>query len=100
MLALYCLVGWQLEAPHAAVTAPSAPQLTLSLNDDRFEGGDLMILSATVFPGNPPAPMDIYVAFQQPDQTLFFLRADGSFTPEFQPLAAGWTPTPFAGEIF
>ena len=113
LVVLYSLVGGLLEVPHAAqkswgeqsilsgqLAALSGPPLTLSTNSDRFQPGDPMTLSATVVPGDYPWPVDVYVALQQPDQTLLFLQANGSFTLEARPLVAGWTATPFAGEIF
>jgi hypothetical protein len=43
---------------------------------------------------------DLYVALELPDQSLWFLHADGSFTPEMRPLLSGWTVTPWRAEVF
>lgn len=78
----------------------TTPQFTLSLNTGSFSPGDTLTLMAMVDPGTDLGPVDVYIALQFPDQALFFFQADGSFTPEFRPVVAGWTVTPFDGEIF
>jgi hypothetical protein len=44
--------------------------------------------------------VDLYAALQLPDQSLWFLQADGSIAPEARPLVSGWTVAPFRGEVF
>jgi hypothetical protein len=59
-----------------------------------------MSLTATTRPGPVPQAVDVYVALQLPDQSLWFLQADGALTPEARPLVASWVVAPFSGEIW
>jgi hypothetical protein len=44
--------------------------------------------------------VDLYVALQLPDQSVWFLRGDGSFTSEIQPYLSQWPVTPSRAELF
>jgi lysophospholipase L1-like esterase len=87
-----------------AVTALVPPDLALPLrlqvNDSSLTPGETLILTATIMPESTPTVVDLYAALQLPDQSLRFLQADGSLTPEVLPLVSGWTVVPFRGEVF
>ena len=59
-----------------------------------------MPLTVTTRSGPTPQAVDVYVAIQLPDQSLWFLQADGGLTPEPRPLVASWVVAPFSGEIW
>lgn len=81
-------------------TIPSSPQLTLALNQALFHRGDTLVLTAVISPSQIPRSVDVYIALQLPDGTLFFMQADGSFTPEIRPVVRNWTVAPFNAVIF
>ncbi|MGH8071575.1 MAG: GDSL-type esterase/lipase family protein [Candidatus Entotheonellia bacterium] len=87
-----------------AVTALVPPDLALPLrlrvNDANLAPGDPLTLTVTITPESTTQVVDLYVALQFPDQTLWFLPADGSLTPEVRPLFASWAVAPFRGEVF
>jgi hypothetical protein len=78
----------------------SLPTLTLTVNQSSFHPGNTLTLSASVTPGSTPQTVDAYVAIRLPDETLLFLRGDGSLTPDVQPIVRNFTVTPFNGQIF
>ncbi len=78
----------------------SAPSLTLSLNQSAFHAGQQLVLKAAVTPGTTPVVADVYVALQLPDGSLLFLRGDGSFSTDLQPIVANWLVGPYSGQIF
>jgi hypothetical protein len=53
-----------------------------------------------ILPEATPLVVDVYVALQLPDQSLWFVHADGSFTPEIQPYLRQWPGVPFRAEVF
>jgi lysophospholipase L1-like esterase len=87
-----------------AVTGLVPPDLALPLrlrvNDASLAPGDSLTLTVTITPEFTTQVVDLYIALQFPDQTLRFLQADGSLTPEVRPLFASWTVAPFRGEVF
>jgi lysophospholipase L1-like esterase len=87
-----------------AVTALVPPDLTLPLrlqvNDGSLAPGDPLTLTVTVTPEAVPPVVDLYVALQLPDQSLWFLQEDGSLTPELRPLLSTWPAMPFRAELF
>ncbi len=78
----------------------SAPSLTLSLNQSSFHAGQQLTLKATATPGTTPVLADVYIALQLPDGSLLFLRGDGSFSTDLQPIVAHWLVGPYSGQIF
>ena len=76
-----------------ATCTGSQPTLCLSLNQNTFQAGQTMNLSASVTPGPTPPPVDVYIALQLPTGTLLFLQGNGSFTTNLTPFASGWTPS-------
>jgi hypothetical protein len=72
----------------------------LRVNDASLAPGDSLTLTVTITPEFTTQVVDLYIALQFPDQTLRFLQADGSLTPEVRPLFASWTVAPFRGEVF
>jgi lysophospholipase L1-like esterase len=87
-----------------AVTAVVPPDLALPLrlrvNDSSFAPGEILTLTMTITPEATPLVVDAYVALQLPDQSLWFLNADGSLTPEPQPYLRQWPVVPFRAELF
>jgi polyvinyl alcohol dehydrogenase (cytochrome) len=83
-----------------ARTVSLLPALTLELNGTSFRAGDTLVLRATVIPGPGSPVMDGYIALQVPDQTQYFLQANGGLTPLPQPLVANWSVTSVSAEIF
>jgi 6-phosphogluconolactonase (cycloisomerase 2 family) len=84
----------------AAVTAFAPRALRLSVNGTSFRPGATMTLTATTRPGPIAQAVDLYVALQLPDQSLWFLQADGGLTTEVRPLVANWVVAPFRGELW
>jgi len=76
------------------------PALSLTLNQESFQSGETLYLSATVMPGATATTADVYVALALPDGVLLFLRGDSSLTTEWQPIVGNWTVGAFSGEIF
>ncbi len=83
-----------------ATCTGAQPVLCLSLNRSAFQAGQTLRLTATASPGIAPAPVDVYLALHLPAGTLLFLQDDGTFTTNWTPLATGWTPTSFVGQVF
>ena len=83
-----------------ATCTGTTPTLCLSLNQSSFQAGQTLQLSVTVTPGETPPPVDVYVALFIPPSTLLFLQGNGAFTTNVTPLAAGWTPSVFSGQLF
>jgi lysophospholipase L1-like esterase len=87
-----------------AVTALVPPDLALParlrLNDSSLVPGETLTLTLTILPESTPMVVDLYVALQLPDQRVWFLRADGSFTPEMQPYLRQWPVAPFRAQLF
>jgi lysophospholipase L1-like esterase len=88
----------------AAVTALVPPDLALPIrlrvNDSSLTPGETLTLTVTTLPESTPTVVDLYVALQLPDQSLQFLQADGSLTPDDRPFVSSWTVVPFRGEVF
>ena len=88
----------------AAVTALVPPDLArpvrLRVNDSSLAPGEVLTLTLTILPEAIPMVVDCSVALQLPDQSLWFLHADGSFTPEIQPYLEEWPVVPFRAELF
>ena len=76
------------------------PELSFSLNQATFHRGDTLTVTATVYPGERSRLVDAYVAILLPDQRLFFMQGDGSFTREIRPVVSNWTVGPISGELF
>ena len=74
--------------------------LRLSVNETGFRPGAMMTLMVTIASEPAPQAVDLYVALQLPDQSLWFLQADGRLTPELHPLVASWVVVPFNGELW
>ena len=88
------------EAVMALVPPDLALPLRLQVNDSSLAPGETLTLTVTITPESTPMGVELYVALQLPDQSLWFLHADGSFTPEIQPLLSGWTAAPWRAEVF
>jgi DNA-binding beta-propeller fold protein YncE len=84
----------------SAVTAFAPQALQLSLNEASFQTGASIALTATTHPEPIAQAVDVYVALQLPDQSLWFLQADGALTSEARPFVASWVVAPFSGEIW
>ena len=86
-----------------AVTRLVPPDLGLPLrlvvNDSSFVPGDTLTMTMTITPESIPMVVDLYVAIQLPDQSLWFLHGDGSFTSEAQPYLSQWPVAPFRAEL-
>lgn len=81
--------------------SPFEPALVLNLNMTSLRTGDTLALTPTITPGPSSRTVDVYIALQVPgDAALHFLREDGSFASEMQPLVRGWGVTPYSGELF
>jgi lysophospholipase L1-like esterase len=87
-----------------AVTRLVPPDLGLPLrllvNDSSLAPGETLALTVTITPESTPRVVDLYVALQLPDQSVWFLRGDGSFTSEIQPYLSQWPVTPSRAELF
>jgi lysophospholipase L1-like esterase len=87
-----------------AVTRLVPPDLGLPLrvlvNDSSLAPGETLTLTVTTMPESTPMVVDLYVALQFPDQTVWFLHDDGSFTPAIQPYLSHWLVAPFRAELF
>jgi hypothetical protein len=87
-----------------ALTALAPPDLALPLrlqvNDGSLAPGESLTLTLTVMPEATPSVVDLYVALQSSDQSVWFLQVDGSLTPEPQPLLSTWPAVPFRAELF
>jgi lysophospholipase L1-like esterase len=87
-----------------AVTGLVPPDLALPLrllvNDSSLVPGETLTLTVTILPDSTPMVVDLYVALQLPDQSIWFLQADGSFTPEMQAYVGQWPVAPFRAELF
>jgi lysophospholipase L1-like esterase len=88
------------EAVTALVPPDLALPLRLQVNDGSLAPGDPLTLTVTVTPESVPLVVDLYVALQLPDQTVWFLQVDGSLTPEPRPLLSAWPAVPFRAELF
>jgi lysophospholipase L1-like esterase len=88
------------ESVLAVVPEDLALPLRLSVNDSSVQRGETLTLTVTMAPEPTLRVVDLYVSLQAPDQSLWFLQADGGLSPEVLPLAGGWTVAPFRGEVF
>jgi hypothetical protein len=88
------------EAVVAVVPPDLALPLRLSVNQPSIHPGDTLTLTVAIAPESTPTVVDLYVVLQFPDQSLWFLHADGSVTPESHPLLSGWTVVPYRAELF
>ena len=59
--------------------------LRLRVNDGSLSPGETLTLTVTALPASTALVVDLYIALQLPDQRVWFLRSDGSITPEIQP---------------
>jgi hypothetical protein len=88
----------------AAVTRLVPPDLGLPLrllvNDSSLAPGATLTLTVTITPESTPMVVDLYVALHLPDQSVWFLHGDGSFTPEIQPYLSQWSVVPSRAELF
>jgi hypothetical protein len=82
-----------------ALAAPAVPVLELQLNQTTFAPGDTMVLTATLTPGLVAPPVDVYIAVQVPDGSLFSLQPVGGPVPGIAPVATGLTPIPIGGVV-
>jgi subtilisin family serine protease len=80
------------------LAAPAVPLLELQLNQTAFAPGDTMVLTATLAPGLIAPLVDVYIAVQVPDGSLFSLQPVGA-VPGIAAVATGLTPLPFAGVV-
>jgi hypothetical protein len=74
--------------------------LTLSVNQTSFHRNDTLRLTATVTSVVKPFMADAYVAIQLPSGSLLYLKADGTFTQQAQPIVRNWLVSSFSGQIF
>jgi lysophospholipase L1-like esterase len=74
--------------------------MRLQVNDASLSPGETLTLTVTILPESTPMVVDLYVALQLPDQSVWFLHADGSFTSEVQPYVGQWPVSPFRAELF
>jgi lysophospholipase L1-like esterase len=86
-----------------AVTALVPPDLglpvRLRVNDSSLTPGETLVLTLTIVPESIPQVVDLYVALQPPDESLWFLQADGTITPQVQPYLRRWTVVQFRAEL-
>jgi len=88
------------ETVTALVPTDLALPLRLQINDASLTPGETLTLTLTVTPEAVPSVVDLYVALQWPDQSLWFLQVDGSLTPEPRPLLSAWPAVPARAELF
>ena len=88
------------QAVTALVPPDLAVPLRLHVNDASLGPGDTLTLTVKILPEATPRVVDVYVALQLPDQSLWFLHADGSFTPEIRPYLRQWPVVPVWAEVF
>jgi lysophospholipase L1-like esterase len=74
--------------------------LRLLVNDSSLAPGETLTLTVTTTPEFTPMVVDLYVALQLSDQSLWFLHGDGSLTPEIQPYLSQWPVVPSRAELF
>lgn len=75
------------------------PSLSLRLNATAYATRDTMTLTATMTPGARSTGVDAYVVVLTPDGQSFSLRLDGSIVPGVVPIATGFAPFPFTGDL-
>jgi lysophospholipase L1-like esterase len=88
------------EAVTAVVPPDLALPLRLQVNDASLVPGETLTLTVTITPESTPMLVDLYVALQLPDRSLWFLHADGSLTLEIHPYLRQWPLAPFRAELF
>ncbi|MDR7492364.1 MAG: S8 family serine peptidase [Armatimonadota bacterium] len=84
-----------------ATRQPPPPQATLGLHVNRraFGPGQTLRLTGVLSPGATAEPVDAYVVVRLPDGAFLSLRLDGVLFPGIAPIATGFTPFLFAGEL-
>lgn len=75
------------------------PPLDLHLNATTFRAGDTLILTATLTPDGISGLVDAYVVLRLPDGSFLSLQLGGGVVPGIVPIARGFTPFPFSGEL-
>ena len=73
--------------------------LQLVLNRQTFRPGDTMIVTVALTPGVTPVVVDAYIVLRLPAGTLLSLQAGGGAAPGIVPIAPGFTPVPFSGDL-
>jgi lysophospholipase L1-like esterase len=74
--------------------------LRLRVNDGSLSPGETVTLTVTALPASTALVVDLYIALQLPDQQVWFLRRDGSLTPELQPYLHEWPVSAARAEVF
>jgi hypothetical protein len=74
--------------------------LRLLVNDSSFAPGETLTLTVTIAPESTLMVVHFYVALQLPDQSLWFLHGDGTFTPEIRRYLSHWPVAPSRTELF
>jgi hypothetical protein len=70
------------------------------VNDGSLSPGETVTLTVTALPASTALVVDLYIALQLPDQQVWFLRRDGSITPELQPYLHEWPVSAARAEVF
>jgi subtilisin family serine protease len=78
---------------------PGASSLTLALNGTAFGPGQTLVLTATVTPGVSTPLADAYVVVRLPGGSFLSLLLDGTLVPGLVPIARGFVPLAFNGEV-
>ncbi|MFQ5355784.1 MAG: FG-GAP repeat domain-containing protein, partial [Mariprofundaceae bacterium] len=78
------------------------PTISLTTNGTSFNSttNNVLNLSASTIPDNPPTVADLYVVLQLPNGTYLSWQNGGVFAAGIVPALPGWTPTTFNGQIF
>jgi hypothetical protein len=85
----------------AGLVAPDLGQpLRLQVNDASLAPSETLSLLVTTMVESTPMVVDLYVALQPPDQSLWFLHSDGSITASIQPYLEQWPVAPARAEVF
>jgi hypothetical protein len=85
----------------AGLVPPDLGQpLRLQVNDTNLAPSETLTLLVATIPESTPMVVDLYVALQLPDQSLWFLHGDGSITPSIQPYLGQWPVAPARAEVF
>lgn len=84
----------------ATVTSTVTPlPLDLRLNATAFRAGDTLTLTGTLTPGGLTGVVDAYVVLRLPGGDFLSLQLGGGLVPGIVPIATGFAPFVFAGEL-
>lgn len=80
------------------------PRVGVSLNQRRFQPGDVLTLNARLLPGTAETTVDVYLALQLPGCTTsacaLFWQPNNSFTPSPLPVLKSWVVERYEAPVF